>query len=163
MNGFIPALLAVMLAELGPRALLYAEARRHEAILWLIAALVFVVGAAGFFVGRTMTEWADALMIAIALALAAIGQMQKLRPASGLVPTVVAFWRGGTLILVFALAARFGPLAASFGGLAGMAGAAVLTRMLTSSGVPMVPLRWGAAIILFIGAAVIGVQALRLV
>lgn len=163
MNGFIPALLAVMLAEVGPRALLYADARRQESILWVIAALVFAVGAAGYFAGRTMTEWADALMIAIALVFAAVGQMQKLRPAKGLVPTVAAFWRGGTLILVFALAARFGPLAASFGGLAGLAGAAVVTRALLASGVPMAPLRWGAAVVLLIGAAIIGVQALRLV
>ena len=49
MNGFVPAIVAVMLAELGPRALLYADARRQEIVLWFIAAVVFIAGAAGVF------------------------------------------------------------------------------------------------------------------
>ena len=65
MNGFVPAIVAVMLAEMGPRALLYADARRQEIILWFIAAVVFLAGAAGVFAGRTMNAWANALMIAI--------------------------------------------------------------------------------------------------
>ena len=163
MNGFVPALVAVMLAELGPRALLYADARRQEIVLWFIAAVVFIAGAAGVFAGRTMNAWANALMIAIALAFAAVGQLQRIAPATGAIRTLGAFWRGGVLILVFALATRFGPFAASFGGLAGMAAAAVITRTLIANGIPVRPVRWAAAAVLAVAAAFLAVGALRLV
>jgi hypothetical protein len=163
MNGFVPAIVAVMLAEMGPRALLYAEARRQEIALWLIAAAVFLAGAAGVFAGRTMNAWATALMIAIALLFAAIGQLQRAAPATGAIRTLGAFWRGGVLILVFALSTRFGPFAASFGGLAGMAAAAILTRVLLNNGVPMQPIRWVAAAVMIVAAGFLAVGALRLV
>jgi hypothetical protein len=163
MNGFVPAIVAVMLAEMGPRALLYANARRQEIALWLIAAAVFVAGAAGVLTSRTMNAWATALMIAIALLFAAVGQLQRVAPATGSIRTLAAFWRGGVLILVFALATRFGPFAASFGGLAGMAAAAIATRALLAGGVPMQPIRWGAAALLSIAAGFLAVGALRLV
>ncbi len=163
MNGFVPAIVAVMLAELGPRALLYADARRQEIILWFIAALVFVAGAAGVFAGRTMNAWATALMIAIALVFAAFGQLQRITPAAGAIRTLAAFWRGGVLLLVFALATRFGPFAASFGALAGMAAAAIITRTLIANGIPVQPVRWAAAALMTIAAAFLAVGALRLV
>ena len=163
MNGFVPALVAVMLAELGPRALLYADARRQEIVLWFIAAVVFIAGAAGVFAGRPMNAWANALMIAIALAFAAIGQLQRFAPATGAIRTLGAFWRGGVLILVFALATRFGPFAASFGALAGMAAAAVVTKTLIANGIPVRPVRWAAAAVLAVAAAFLAVGALRLV
>ena len=163
MNGFVPAIVAVMLAELGPRALLYADARRQEIVLWFIAAVVFIAGAAGVFAGRTMNAWANALMIAIALAFAAVGQLQRIAPATGAIRTLAAFWRGGVLILVFALATRFGPFAASFGALAGMAAAAVITRTLIANGIPVQPVRWAAAALLAVAAAFLAVGALRLV
>ncbi len=163
MNGFVPAIVAVMLAELGPRALLYADARRQEIVLWFIAAVVFIAGAAGVFAGRTMNAWANALMIAIALAFAAVGQLQRIAPATGAIRTLAAFWRGGVLILVFALATRFGPFAASFGALAGMAAAAVVTRTLIANGIPVQPVRWAAAALLAVAAAFLAVGALRLV
>ena len=152
-----------MLAELGPRALLYADARRQEIVLWFIAALVFVAGAAGVFAGRTMNACATALMIAIALVFAAVGQLQRIAPATGAIRTLAAFWRGGVLILVFALATRFGPFAASFGGLAGMAAAAIITRTLTANGIPVQPVRWAAAALMTIAAAFLAVGALRLI
>ena len=163
MNGFVPAIVAVMLAEMGPRALLYADARRQEIILWFIAALVFFAGAAGVLSSRTMNAWASALMIAIALLFAAIGQLQRVPPATGAIRTLAAFWRGGVLIMVFALATKFGPFAASFGGLAGMAAAAIATRVLLSNGVPMQPIRWGASAVLATAAGFLAVGALRLV
>ena len=163
MNGFVPAIVAVMLAELGPRALLYADARRQEIVLWFIAAVVFIAGAAGVFAGRTMNAWANALMIAIALAFAAVGQLQRIAPATGAIRTLAAFWRGGVLILVFALATRFGPFAASFGALAGMAAAAVVTKTLIANGIPVQPVRWAAAALLAVAAAILAVGALRLV
>ncbi len=163
MNGFVPALVAVMLAEMGPRALLYADARRQEIALWLIAALVFMAAAAGVVAAPLLNVDASALMIAIALAFAATGQLQRVAPASGAVRTLAAFWRGGVLILVFTLAARFGPFAASFGALAGMLAAAIATRALLAGGVPMKPIRWAAAALLAVAAAFLCVDALRLV
>jgi hypothetical protein len=163
MNGIVPAIVAVMLAEMGPRALLYAEARRQETALWFIAALVFAAGAAGVFVAKTMNPWASALMIAIALTFAAVGQLQRVAPATGTVRTVAMFWRGGVLLLIFALATRFGPFAASFGALAGMAAAAIATKALLAGGVPMQPIRWGASAVLVLAAAYLAVGALRLV
>lgn len=163
MNGFIPALVAVMLAEMGPRAMLYAAARRHQAGLWLIAVLVLLAGAAGALTKSMMNVRAATLMIAIALLFAAVGQLQRIAPAKGTFRTLTAFWRGGVPILVFALATRFGPLSACFGALGGMLGAAVTTRALQAGGVPMKPIRWAAAALLAIVAAFLAVTALRLV
>jgi Ca2+/H+ antiporter, TMEM165/GDT1 family len=163
MNGFVPALVAVLLAEIGPRALLYADAGRHRIVLGVIAALVAAAGIAGTLLAGELTEWADALMIAIALTFAAVGQVQRIRPAVGFVRVVSAFWSGGVLILVFALATRFGPVAAITGGLAGLVAAAVLTRALAGGAIPLQPIRWAAAGILTLAGAVIAVGALRLV
>jgi hypothetical protein len=163
MNGVIPALVAVMLSEMGPRALLYADARRQEVGLWLIAALVFFAGAAGALTRPMLNVRASALMIAIALVFAAAGQFQRVAPAKGTIRTVAAFWRGGVLILVFALATRFGPFAASFGALAGMLAAAIATHALRAGGVPMTPIRWAAATLLAGTGALLAADSLRLV
>lgn len=152
-----------MLAEMGPRALLYAEARRQEIALWVIAGAVFAAGAAGVLAGRTMNLDARALLVAVALLFAAIGQLQRVAPATGTIRTLAAFWRGGVLLLVFALATRFGPFAASFGCIAGMAAALAATRILRANGVAMQPIRWAAAAVLAISAGWIGVSALRLI
>lgn len=114
-------------------------------------------------VARELTEWANALMIAIALAFAAVGQVQKVRPAAGIVPVVASFWGGGVLILVFALAIRFGSVAAIAGGLAGLVAAAVVTRSLVAGAVPLQPVRWAAAVVLTLSGASIAADALRLV
>lgn len=163
MNGFIPALVAVLLAEIGPRALFYAEAGRHRIVLVTMAVLVALAGTGGALLARELTEWSNALMIAIALLFAAVGQVQRIRPAAGIVPVVAAFWSGGVLILVFTIAIRFGPVAAVAGGLAGLVAAAVLTRALVDGGIPLQPVRWAAATVLTLASAFIAVGALRLV
>jgi hypothetical protein len=163
MNGFIPALVAILLAEIGPRALLYADAGRHRMVMLAIVVLVVLSGTGGVLLARELTEWANALMIAIALLFAAVGQVQRIRPAAGIIPVVSAFWSGGVLILVFALAIRFGPVAAIGGGLAGLVAAAIVTRALVGGGIPLQPVRWAAAAILALASAPIAVGALRLV
>ncbi len=163
MNGFIPVLIAVALAELGPRARLYAGARRYEMALWIVVLLIFVAAAAGTLVGPQLTGWADALLIAIALAFAAVGQLQRVEPATGVWRTVAAFWSGGVLLLTFAFAARFGPFAAAFGAIGGLIAAVVIGRMTAAGAVPIQPLRWGASALLFGAAAIIAANALRLV
>jgi MFS superfamily sulfate permease-like transporter len=79
-----------------------------------------------------------------------------------LIPVVVTFWRGGTTLIVFALAARYGAVAAAFGALAGLVAAAVATRAIAGSAVPQRAVRWACALALAVGAFVIAVQALRL-
>lgn len=163
MNGFIPALVAVLLAEVGPRALLYAEAGRHRIVLFAMVVLVALAGTGGVLIAPQLTDWANALMIAIALLFAAVGQVQRIRPAAGIIPVVSAFWSGGVLILVFALSIRFGPVAAIGGGLAGLIAADVLTRALVGGSIPLQPVRWAAAVVLTLASAFIAVAALRLV
>jgi hypothetical protein len=163
MNGFVPALVAVLLAEMGPRALFYADAGRHRIVLWTMAVLVAGAGAAGMLLARELNEWANALMIAIALALAAVGQVQRVQPAAGIIPVVASFWSGGVLILVFALAIRFGSVAAIAGGLAGLAAAAIVTRALVAGAIPLRPVRWVAAVVLTLAGASIAADALRFV
>jgi hypothetical protein len=163
MNGFIPALVAVLLADVGPRALYYAEAGRHRIVLFAMFVLIAMAGTGGALLARELTEWANALMIAIALLFAAVGQVQRIRPAAGIIPVVSAFWSGGVLILVFALAIRFGPAAAIGGGLAGLTAAAILTRTFVGGGIPLQPVRWAAAAVLALASASIAVGALRLV
>lgn len=163
MNGFIPALVAILLAEVGPRALHYAGAGRHRIVPIAMLVLVGLAGSGGVVLGRELTEWANALVIAIALLFAAVGQLQRVRPAAGIIPVVSAFWSGGVLILVFALAIRFGPLAAIGGGVVGLVAAAIVTHTLVGGGIPLQPVRWGAAAILTMASAFMTVGALRLV
>ena len=143
--------------------MLYADARRQEIGLWLIAALVFFAGAAGVLTRPMLDVRASALMIAIALVFAAAGQLQRVAPAKGTILMLAAFWRGGVLILVFAFAMRFGPFAASFGALAGMLAAAMATHALRAGGVPMTPIRWAAATLLAGTGALLAADSLRLV
>ncbi len=163
MNGFIPALVAVLLAEIGPRALFYLESGRHRIVLVAILVLVTIAGTSGIWLAHELTEWSNALMIAIALAFAAIGQLQRVRPAAGIIPVVAAFWSGSVLILVFALAIRFGPAASVGGAIAGMLAAALLTRAMVDGGIPLQPVRWAATAILMLASATVAVSALRLV
>jgi hypothetical protein len=163
MNGFVPVLLAVALAEFGPRAAIYANARRFETALWLIAACVIASAAAGQVVAPTLTGWADAFLIAISLAFAALGQMHRVKPATGVFRTVAAFWRGGVVLIAFAFAARYGAAAAALGTLAGMTAAAVLTRVVEGARQPVAPFRWVCAGVLITASFVVAVQALRLV
>jgi hypothetical protein len=162
MNGFIPALVAILLAEVGPRALDYAGAGRHRIVLIAMLVLVGLAGS-GVVLGRELTEWANALVIAIALLFAAVGQLQRVRPAAGIIPVVSAFWNGGVLIVVFALAIRFGPVAAIGGGVVGLVAAAIVTHSLVAGGIPLQPVRWGAAALLTLASAFMAIGALRLV
>lgn len=162
MNGFIPAAIAVLLAEFGPNAAMLWGKQKHERILWIVAIAVFATGAGGWLLAAQLTDWADALLIGIALMLAAIGQLQRAKPRAQSWQIVVAFWGGGTPLIVFALATRFGPLAASFGGLVGLILAIVLTRVATAANLPVRAIRIGAATLLALTGAWCIVGGLRL-
>ena len=158
MNGFVPALVAVLLAEWGPRAALLWRAPRRELVLWCAAAMIFAAGAAGTLVGPMLTGWAESLMIGVALVLAAIGQLQRIKPVTAPGRVLWTFWSGGTILLVFALAAPFGALAASFGALAGLA----LAIVTAEAGLPVRLVRSCAALILVVAGATAALGGLRL-
>ncbi len=162
MNGFVPALVAVLLAEWGPRAVMLWQAPRRELKLWIVAALLFGAGAGGTVVGPMLTDWAEALMAGIALILAGIGQIQRVRPATATWRVLWGFWSGGSVLLVFALAAPFGALAASFGALAGLALALALTTAARDAKLPERAIRLVAAIVLIGVGATSALAGLRL-
>ncbi|MEP6784988.1 MAG: hypothetical protein ABI898_04510 [Sphingomonadales bacterium] len=162
MNGLVPVLIAVLLAEFGPRSAIYADARLRDPSLWVIALGVIAAAIAGALVAPTLTGWADAFLIAIALTFAALGQAQKVKLATGPIPVIVAFWRGGVPLIAFAFATRFGALTVGLGALGGLLIAAVMTRVADSSGMNVIPIRWAAVLVLGIAAVVVATGALRL-
>lgn len=159
MNGLIPVLIAVLLAEFGPRAMLVTEMR------WRDAALSFTILAAAFAgtqVAPSLTGWANAFLIAISLGFGALGQVQRVKPVAGTIRGIVAFWQGGVPLIVFAFATRFGFITVTVGALAGLVAAAILTRVANGSNIPIAPVRWAAATILAVAALVVAIGALRL-
>lgn len=160
MNGLVPVLIAVLLAEFGPRAAVYAGSSWRSAAPWLIAASIATASVAGGLIAPSMTEWADALLIAIALGFAAIGQVQRVKPVSGMFRTIITFWQGGAPLLAFAFATRFGAPVVALGAVGGLIAVAVLTRV--ASEAPVKPIRWAAAAILAVAAMVVAIGALRL-
>ena len=122
MNGFIPALVAVLLAELGPRAAMLRAAASGR-LMVAVAALLVAAAVAGQAVAPQLTDWAAGLMAGVALALAGVGQWQRIVPRQGMVAVLAGFWGGGSLLIVFAFAARFGAIMTVSGALAGLAAA----------------------------------------
>ncbi len=162
MNGFVPALLAVLLGEIGPRALTYARAGRREIVLWAIVIIVLAATIAGQEFAYYTADWAKAVMIAIAVAFAGIGQLRAPPPAKAIMPVIRTFWFGSTGLIAFIFAARFGALIVFFGTLAGLASAALITPVAAANGFPIRGLRLAAAVILLLAASVIMIGALRL-
>lgn len=160
MNGLVPVLIAVLFAEFGPRASLYAGTNWRSAVPWLIGASVIAAAVTGGSIAPRMTEWADALLIAIALGFAAFGQIQRVTPVAGTFARLIAFWQGGAPLIVFAFAARFGAPVVALGAIAGLITAAVLSR--AARDVPTAPFRWTAAALLAVAAVIVAVGALRL-
>jgi len=163
MNGFVPILVAVLLAEFGPRALPYARTAGRAAVAVVMIAAIVAAAVAGHYVAPGLTGWADALMIAVALIFAAVGQVQRVAPVTGFVPVVASFWRGGTPLLAFAFAARFGLIATIAGAVCGVVAAVITSSIADEAPVPVAPIRTGSAVILALAAGIVAVQALRLV
>lgn len=162
MNGFVPVLIAVALAEFGPRADLYATLKRGDLLPWIVLAALIAAAVAGHLTAPMLNERADAFLIGLSLAFAAFGQLQRVKPASGLVARTLVFWGGGVPLIVFALATRFGGVASVGGAVAGMAAAAVLTRAARNGSVARAPFRWAAAAALAAAGAWVMIAALQL-
>ena len=163
MNGFIPALVAVLLAELGQRASARSGSYSRGATWIVMTVLIVAASIAGQVMVAQMTDWAGALLIAVALALAATGQFLRVRPRATSTGVLWAFWSGGAPLLAFAFAIRFGAIASALGTLAGLIVAAVLTAVAGESGVALRLPRAMAGIMLASVAAFVAASALRLV
>lgn len=159
MNGLIPALIAVLLAEIGPRAAVHAGSHWRVAVL---CAGVIGAAVAGTFVASSLTGWANAFLIAISLGLAALGQAQRVPPTITTMTAIIIFWRGGVPLIAFAFATRFGAVWVGAGALMGLLAASVLTRALHGGNISIAPFRWGAVAILGMAAMTVAIGALRL-
>ena len=163
MNSFIPALIAVLLAELGGRAIAYARMPRLSHGDRFLVALVAMAVAGGVVIAPTMTDRARALLLGLALVIAASGQV---RNTSADMPTgwwaVLRFvMRGNVAFLAFAFAIwRSDPLGSAAGALLGLVGACVISAMIPAA--TLKPVRIGALAALAAGGIYMLLWALRL-
>lgn len=129
MTSFIPALLAVLLAEAGGRSALFARLPRLTLAALILGIAVGASAVAGQIMAPMMTANARALMLGLALIIAAAAWFEK--PLATLPETLWGtlrlVWRSSTPFLAFAFAIwKGGALGAAAGALAGFAGAVVL-------------------------------------
>ena len=162
MNGFVPTLVAVALAEIGWRADRLGSSRRPAVVAAIVIVLIAAAATAGALATHALTEWATALMVALALGFAAGGQIAGVRAPGSLVATLGTFWGGGTPLLAFAMAAHFGAGSVVPGTVAGLGGALVVTRVLKVNDIADRWPRRAAALVLAVAGAVVAVNALRL-
>jgi hypothetical protein len=141
-TSFIPALIAVLLAEFGGRATMFTRLPRLSLAASLLGLAVGVSAFAGFSLAPAMNAQARALMLGIALILTGFGQFGKSPsgdPPATLVDTFLFVWRSGAPFLAFAFAIwKSSPVGAAAGALAGIVGAVAL------GAIPMTPtlVRW---------------------
>ena len=130
MNSFIPALIAVLLAEYGGRATMFTRLPRLSLAATLLGLAVGVSAFAGFSLAPVMNAQARALMLGIALILTGFGQFGKPPsgdPPSSLAGTFLFVWRSGAPFLAFAFAIwKSSPIGAAAGALAGIVAAVAL-------------------------------------
>lgn len=161
MNGLIPALLAVLLAEVGPRGTALAFEAGRTTIVFLIAGVLAAAAVAGALLAPRLAPNAETLLIALALAFGAWAQASRVPPPATTRAALLAFWRGGTTLLVFALATRFAPLSVGVGAAGGLAVTAMLGRLIDARAMRFV--RRGCLLVLLVAAASLAIVALRLV
>lgn len=130
MNSFIPALIAVLLAEYGGRATLFLRLPRLSLAASLLGLAVGISAFAGISLAPTMNANARALMLGIALILTGCGQFGKAPtgdPPESFAGTFLYVWRSGAPFLAFAFSIwKSAPVGAAAGALAGIVGAIAL-------------------------------------
>ena len=161
MNGLIPALVAVLLTEVGPRGAVYAAASGRLRTVFAIAALVAASAVAGSLIAPRLAPHAETLLIALALGFSAWAQVVHIVPGTTTRAALFAFWRGGTAFLVLALAARFEAASVGIGAAIALFVAAAFGPSVTALSTPLVR-RLCAGLLLGAGAA-LAVIGLRLV
>jgi hypothetical protein len=132
-NAFIPALIAVLLAEYGGRSAQFARLPRLSLAATLLGLAVGVSAFAGISLAPTMNAHARALMVGFALVLTGFGQFGKAPagdPPSTFIGTFLFVWRSGAPFLAFAFSIwKSAPVGAAAGALAGIVGAVALGAM----------------------------------
>jgi len=149
-NALIPALLIVLLAEVGgPLSAL--AVRRANTTAFAIAALVFAAAGIGWQFSAMMAAEARTLMLGVLMIFAASGQLWAGKPApETLLGTVLAISRSPAPGLAFGLAALFGePFTPALGALFAVAIAAGFAALGVI--VPMAIRRAAAGILLMAG------------
>lgn len=186
MDALIPAFIAVLLAETGDRTqyqahrlgLAFADHRPVYAALLLVALINLGVGAfGGALIARLLTYEARTLFAGVALILAGLPMLFRLRPAKPITPKrpfiTSLIWlfpaqiAGASPFLVAGLAARSAmPVLAFAGGLVAILVAAtppLLLRGEWPGAFPLALLRRIAAILLTSAGLWLGLGALRLI
>jgi hypothetical protein len=126
---FIPALLAVLLAEAGGRSALFARLPHLGFAALIMGVAVGASAVAGQMMAPAMTAHARALMLSLALLIAAAGWFEKplAEPPAARWDTLRLVWRSSTPFLAFAFAIWKGAaIGAAAGALTGFAGAVLL-------------------------------------
>ena len=163
MNALIPMLVAVLLAETGPRGAQFAALPRRTAAIVIMALAIGAAATGGLLVAPDMSPRARVLLVAIALVFAGAGQFARVRPARpGTLGTVLMVARTGVPLLAFALACWQAESAGVVaGGLFGFIGAVVLSGQLPPryAGVAS---RSGAGVLITTGV-IVALSALRLI
>lgn len=165
MTSFIPAFLAVALAEFGGRSTQFPMLARRQLAATMLGLSVGAAAFAGFSLAPTMNAHARALMLGLALLLTGCGQMGSpaAGPTASLAGTLLFVWRSGAPFLAFAFAIwRAEPVAAAAGALAGIAGAVALGGAPLSTA-RVTGLRRLAGLLLIITGTYAALWALRLV
>ncbi len=161
MNALIPALLIVVLAEIGgPLAAL--APLRPNTIAFVMALLIAAAAAIGATFTEIMTIEARTLMIGVVLILAGTGQLERAKPRKlSVIASGLTVWRSPAAFLTFALAAWSGaPLSAAVGAIIG-AGAAIAAA-LGGVRVPRVVRILASGVLMMIGS-IAALRGLRLV
>jgi Ca2+/H+ antiporter, TMEM165/GDT1 family len=165
-NNFIPAMIAVLLAETGGRSMQFARLPRLALAAMLLGVAVGIAAFAGNSIAPEMNPYARALMLGIALILTGCGQFGK--PASGDPPaslwaTLLFVWRSGAPFLAFAFSLwRAAPVGAAAGALAGMVGAAAFGAVHMPASY-LIALRRAAGAVLIMTGFYAAFWALRLI
>jgi hypothetical protein len=129
-NAFIPALIAVLLAEYGGRATQFVRLPKLSLAALILGLAVGAAAFAGVSLAPTMNAHARALLLGLALILTGFGQFGKTAsgdPPSTFVGTVLFVWRSGAPFLAFAFSIwKSAPVGAAAGALAGIVAAVAL-------------------------------------
>lgn len=161
MNALIPALIAVLLAEIGgPAARLAAQ--RPNLVAFVIALLVFASAGIGWSFAAIMKPEARLLMLGVLLLLAGLGQIRAGKPPrdSGF-GRALALSRSSAAGIAFGFAAGLGePLTPALGALAGFALAAGAVAL--GLAVPAVARRSAGGVLAATGAGAM-LHALQLI
>ena len=185
MDVLIPALLAVLLSEIGGKtqnfALAHAMAgQSRSGLLALLLSSLIAYGAAAFggtLIGPMIPLEAQSLMVGVALLAAGVPMVMKARsgPALPAPPSISRSIFGfattqfgdGAQFLVFALAAKGGgPWLALLGGLFGVAASAMLAMTMAKDwpqGGRLTAMRIGAGVLLSVAGFVAAISALQLI